>query len=227
MKKAYLSIDDSPSPVTGKLVDYLHDNNIPAMLYCRGDFMENDTDSIVRAIEKDIVIANHNYSHTPAGDLTVEQVIAEIEKTESMIEAAYKKAGKTRNGKYFRFPYIDKGDGDRLERRFDDIIAAATRGETIDLTAADPAAQEKKDRIQGFLKAEGYTQPFENIDHPLYQHPVIAGDADCLFTYSSCDWMMNERHKGKWKYKTLDDLKKKIDDDPWLSQDRFRTSRRA
>lgn len=207
MLKAYLTIDDSPSRHTDVLTDFLAKNDMPAMLFCRGDHFEENPDTVVRAIERNMIIANHNYSHRPAGDLSYDDIVVEIEKTENLIDDAYKKAGKARAGKYFRFPYIDRGDGDRLERRFAEIIGNP---------AAALPSDEKVARLQEYLKAEGFCQPFKNVTHPLYQNKDVAGAADCFFTYSSCDWMLTERHKGQWDYKTPEDLKAKIDDDPWL-----------
>lgn len=208
---AYLTIDDSPSAHTGALTDWLHRHDIPAFLFCRGDRMEQNPAPIVHAIKQGMIIANHNYSHKPAGTLSHEELVGEIEKTESLIDAAYREAGRPRPGKYFRFPYLDKGDGDRLEQRFDEIIRDA---ENIDLSG-----DEKIRKLQAYLKREGFTQPFTGVTHPLYRNRDVANAADCLFTYSSCDWMLTGRHKGNWQYKTLDDLKRKIDDDPYLCRE--------
>lgn len=209
--EAYLTIDDSPSAHTGALTGFLARNGITGFLFCRGDRLEQNPAPIVHAIEQEMIIANHNFSHKPAGTLSYEELVGEIEKTESLIDAAYRKAGKPRPGKYFRFPYLDKGDGDRLEQRFDEIIRDA---ENVDLSGDD-----KTRKLQDYLKREGFTQPFAGITHPLYRNRDVAEAADCLFTYSSCDWMLTSRHKGKWQYKTVNDLKRKIDDDPYLCRE--------
>ena len=209
--KAYLTIDDSPTENSDTLVDFLAARNIPAMLFCRGDRLEQNATPMVRAIEKGMVLANHSYSHRAAGTLTYEEVVEEIERTEHLIDTAYRSASTKRPGKYFRFPYLDKGDGDKLEQRFGEIIANAS--------AIDLAGDEKVRRLQDYLKKEGFTQPFTGVTHPLYRNKDVAQAADCLFTYSSCDWMLTTRHKGKWDYKTLDDLKHKIDDDPFLCRE--------
>lgn len=206
--RAYLTIDDSPSPHTRELTDWLSREGIPAVLFCRGDRMEWDQGAVVAAIQKGMIVANHSYSHRPAGDLSFEEVVAEIEKTERLIDAAYRESGAARRGKYFRFPYLDKGDGDRLERRFGEIIA---NPESVSL-----ARDDKAQKLQAWLKAEGFTQPFRGVTHPLYKNPDVAQAADCLFTYSSCDWMLTDRHRGQWDYKNPEDLKRKIDDDPFL-----------
>lgn len=211
MPEAYLTIDDSPSPHTDALTDFLTRQNIPAILFCRGDKMEQNLSPIVRAIKKGMTIANHNYTHRPAGTLSYDEIVSEIEKTESLIDEAYHQAQTARPGRYFRFPYLDKGDGDRLEQRFDEITANAE--------SADLSGDEKVSRLQDWLRAQGFTQPFAGVTHPLYRNKRVAEAADCLFTYSSCDWMLTARHKGNWPYKSLGDLKAKVDDDPFLCRE--------
>ncbi len=211
MPEAYLTVDDSPSAGTEALTGFLAARNIPAILYCRGDRLEENPSAIIDAIRKGFLIGNHAYSHRPAEELGPDGMIAEIVKTEELIDAAYIEANLERPCRTFRFPYIDRGDGDRLERHFDDIIKVIT--EEHDLPVQENEAVKA---LQKYLKEEGYVQPFAGIAHPLYRHPVIAGAADSLFTFSAGDWMMTERHKGKWPYKTLSDLKRRIDDDPFL-----------
>jgi hypothetical protein len=46
----------------------------------------------------------------------------------------------------------------------------------------------------------------------------MAEAIDAMFTFSTSDWMLTERHKGKWPYKTIADLCRKMDDDPYLSR---------
>ena len=70
--QCYLTIDDSPSPHTDEMIDYLAENNIPALLFCRGDFLEANPEPILRAIEKGFVIGNHSYAHQPFGTLSHE-----------------------------------------------------------------------------------------------------------------------------------------------------------
>lgn len=209
MPDAWLTIDDSPSPHTDLLTDFLAAHGVPAILFCRGDMLEKNPDAIVRAAGKGMVIANHSYSHRPAGSLAYQEMVEEIEKTERLIDAACRAAGKARAGKYFRFPYLDKGDGDRLERRFSEIVA--------DPLGVDLSGNDNSRRLQDYLTREGFTQPFTGVDHPLYRNPCVADAADCLLTYTSCDWMLTERHRGQWQYKTMDDLTRKIDEDPWLT----------
>lgn len=209
--EAYLTIDDSPSAHTDALTDFLAEEKIPTILFCRGDAMQDNPGAIVRAIKKGMVIANHSFSHRPTGDLSVAEFIADLEKTETLIDASYKQAGIERPGKYFRFPYLDKGDGDRLEWRFGDIIQAVADQRDISLSGS-----EKVKQIQDYLKKQGFSQPFAGITHPLYQNRDLAQASDCLLTYTANDWMLNDKHRGSKPCKTLDDLKRQMENDPWL-----------
>lgn len=190
----YLTIDDSPSRRTDELVAFLKARDIPALLFVRGDNMENHGEAIIRAIQNDMVIGNHSYSHTPAGDMSFEEWRDDFVKCEALINAAYAAANKPRTGKYYRFPYIDRGDGVRIERAF------AENGD------GQFAKNEAVERIQNYLRDHGFSQPFQNMPEG---YPSDA--ADCLFTYTSGDWMLTKRHLGLWDYKCVDDLTAKMD----------------
>lgn len=206
MPNVYLTIDDSPSPNTTRLFDALHERDIPALVFCRGDALEENPNPVIRAIKQGFVMANHGYRHKPAVELGFQKLTHGITQTEDLLDMCYAKAGVKRTHKYFRFPYIDRGDGDRIERRFFDFIANPT---DIPLT---PNVMD----IQEFLKNQGFTQPFLNVTHPLYKVPAIANAYDCLFTYSTGDWMLNARHKGTQPLQSLDDLTNALDSDPYL-----------
>ena len=199
MTSCYLTIDDSPSSHTDEMIDYLVDKKIPALLFVRGDLLEDNPAPIIRAIQKGFVIGNHSYAHKPFGEYTYEQAIDDIEKCDRLIDQAYEHSGIKRPGKYFRFPYLDRGDGDCIERHFE-------QSSNIDINTDERAI-----KIQNYLRDNGFVQPFQT-NHPLYQNQSIASAADCLMTYSSFDWMLTKRHIGKWDYKNIDDLKHRIDE---------------
>ncbi len=202
MHKAYLTIDDSPSTHTERLVDFLYERGIPALLFVRGDLMKDHPAPIVHAIECGMVIGNHGYAHTPAGDLSFEEWRADFEKTENLIDLAYAQAGTSRPGRHYRFPYIDRGDGVRVERIF-------AQGEVCAF-----GNHPRVSRIQDYLKGKGVCQPFSNMPKG---YPVEAQDS--LFTYTSGDWMLNTRHRGAWDIKNVDGLKTKIDTDAGLKNE--------
>ena len=199
-RTAYLTIDDSPCEHTPALIDFLSARQIPALLFVRGAFMEQNPQAIEYAIQKGLVIGNHSYAHIPAGDMEPQDWADDLEKCDHLIEAAYARCGIKRPGKYYRFPYIDRGDGVRVERIFAD-------GENTTIVENN-----KTSVLQHYLKEQGFTQPFKDMPDG---YPSSA--ADSLFTYTSGDWMLTQRHKGKWDCKTVEDLKKRIDEDESLS----------
>lgn len=224
MPKAYLTIDDSPSMRMDDLVDAFAQRAVPALFFCRGDYLEKNPIAAVRAVERGFVLGNHGFSHVRAADAPYEKIIAEIEKTERLIDNIYNTAGMDKPGQYFRFPHLDRGCGswildyEALDIKIRNKLRALfTEGlNTISMKTPDAAALEKKERLQSYLKENGYSVPFTEANIAWLKTPEIAGAQDCLFTYSTSDWMVTQRHIEKWRYKSLQDLKDKIDHDEWL-----------
>lgn len=234
---AYMTIDDSPTYDTDRLTDFLVAREVPAVLFCIGSAytdldipcqgMEQLPDPIVRAIEKGFVVGNHTYTHRRSSELPFAEVITEIEKTESLIEAMYKKAGKARTHKLLRFPHIDRGAGGWIV----DYTAAGIYGDTLgelfgrglNITMTPPSAEqvEKKARIQDYLAQEGFSADvFGGVSFPWYAGTEMAAARDSLYTFSTSDWMMNPDFRAKghtWLYNSIDELKQKIDEDQWLN----------
>lgn len=186
MKKlAYLTIDDSPSSQTEKLVDYLSSKNIPAILFVRGHLMEKNPKAIEYAMHKGLVIGNHSYAHKPAGEMEPQEWADDLGLCEHLIEAAYRRCNKERRAKYYRFPYIDRGDGVKREQIDKEQIIE----------------NEQTKILQNYLKIEGFKQPFKSMpsDYP-------GRVKDCLYTYTARDWMLNNKHRGKHAIKTRQDL---------------------
>lgn len=226
MHKAYLTIDDTPSAQTDELTAFLTARGVPALLFCRGDRLENNPEPAVRAVQAGFVLGNHAYSHTRFSTLSLADGIAEIGKTESLIDDVYSRARVTRPGRYFRFPHMDRGCGgwivdyDAAPAHRQTLIDLFGGGLNIDLTPPDDKAREKKYALQGWLKAQGFrAPPFHGVAHDWFADTEVGAAVDAMFTYSTSDWMVTPRHAGKWQYKTLDDLCRKIDDDPFLWQE--------
>jgi peptidoglycan/xylan/chitin deacetylase (PgdA/CDA1 family) len=226
MREAYLTIDDSPSVHTVALTDFLVSRGVPAIYFCRGDMMEqNGLGALVDAVRKGIVLGNHAYHHYRASEHAFDVYVGEIRETEKLIDQVYTEAGVKRGRKYFRFPHIDRGAGGWIidynqlsEADRADVIAVFSDGLNINLTPPTPEMLEKKAKLQAFLKAEGFSPLLsEGITFPWYQGE-LAHSIDMPYTYSISDWMLLNRHKGKWPYKSLDDLKVKIDQDRWFNQ---------
>ncbi len=228
MREAYLTIDDSPSPHTDSLTDFLVDRGVPAIFFCRGDMIDlYGPDSLVRAVQKGFIIANHTYSHERASEKTFEEYTADIMRAEKMIEDIYRKAGEAQPGKYFRFPYLDRGTGTRVIDF--DLVEPQYRGALEDVflgsqnTSSEmptPAQIEKREKIQQWLKEQGFTQlAFPKVTFDWYVKTPVFHALDALSTFTTSDWMLTDKHKGKWPYKTVADLKGKIDADKWLQNE--------
>jgi peptidoglycan/xylan/chitin deacetylase (PgdA/CDA1 family) len=228
MPEAYLTIDDSPSERTDELTDFLSKREIPALLFCRGDRLEQNEAPVVRAIQSGLLIGNHTYSHKRASEQSLEDTKADILKCEALIEKAYKNAGRKQTHKTFRFSYLDRGAGAWIIDF--DKLSDAERAEAqpvfweglnfCDLQKPDTAHFEKQQALQEFLKAQGFTAPYKNVTFDWYVHSEIANARDSFFTFSTSDWMLTQRHLEKnWPYKTVQDLKTRIDDDPLLKDE--------
>lgn len=239
-RQAYLTIDDSPTHQTDRMTDWLAERGIPAVFYCIGaDYkdldiacqgIESNPDPLIRAIEKGFVLGNHLYTHNRSSGMDFETVVAEIQKTESLIDGLYKKANKTRPCKLLRFPHLDRGCGgwivdyNAVPAHRDTLMELFAGGLNIKLTPPTAQQIEMKARLQDWLKSEGFqasTECFKGVTFPWVEQTEMASAADALYTFSTSDWMLNPdftayAQKWNWQYQTLDALKKKIDDDVWL-----------
>jgi peptidoglycan/xylan/chitin deacetylase (PgdA/CDA1 family) len=224
MRFGYLTIDDSPSPHTDQLTDFLVDRGIPALLFCVGERLAERPEPIIRAIQKGFVIGNHSYHHWRSSKVSFEDFTEDILKTEELIEAAYTAAGEKRSAKYFRFPHMDRGTGgwivdySRVNPVYrEEVIRLFADGLNIDLTPPPPDLMEKKERLQRWLKQQGFSKmPCEGVTFPWFQGGEMEEAIDAMYTFSVSDWMLLNRHRGKWPWKTLDDLKNRMDTDKHL-----------
>ena len=108
-KKIYLTIDDSPSKHTSQKVDFLKKHQIPAVFFCRGEYIPQLKDQVVYAIQQGFLIGNHSYSHPYFSHLSLADCIGEIHMTETLIDDCYRQAGISRPCKIVRLPYGDRG----------------------------------------------------------------------------------------------------------------------
>lgn len=228
MRNAYLTIDDSPSPHTDELTDFLVERGVPAILFARGDMIDRyGRDSLIRAVQKGFLIANHTYSHQRASEKSFEDYTDDILRAEKMIEDIYRQSGEARPAKHFRFPYLDRGTGtwvvdfDEVDAQYRDTLKDVFLG-TQNSSTEKPSTGliEKRECIQAWLRREGFTCPdFSGVSFDWYRKTPIAQAVDALSTFTTSDWMLTERHKGNWDYKTIDDLKAKIDNDKMLQDE--------
>jgi peptidoglycan/xylan/chitin deacetylase (PgdA/CDA1 family) len=100
-KKIALTFDDGPHEMTLLVLDVLKKYNAKATFFCIGKNIEAHPDILKKVIDEGHTVGNHSYSHSPFFDFyRKNQVIAEIQKTDALIESALGK--KTR---LFRPPY--------------------------------------------------------------------------------------------------------------------------
>lgn len=224
MPEAYLTIDDGPSETFEALIDFLHEREIPAVFFNRGDAMEERPDAVRYGMERGYIMANHAYSHRRASKLSFEKICEEIERTENILDDLYWSLGQERPGRYFRFPYMDRGMGPCLsepERLSKEHRQAQFRliGAGLGHEPDEPVPElvDKKRKVQDFLQAQDFEPlPVQGVTIPWYAETEMAEAIDSLCTFSTSDWALLERHKGKHGFETLDDLKRQIDEDPWL-----------
>lgn len=223
---AYLTIDDSPSSRMDDMVDALEASGVPAIFFCRGDLLEKNRASVTRAIKKGFIAANHAYNHRRSSQISFDEVTAEITATQKLLDQCWADAGMDTWPKYFRFPHMDRGTGGWVvdfqkvpDEHRDILIKLFADGLNVSMDPPSEEAKGKKAQLQLWLKSNGFTKPaFNNVALPWYRDTEMAQAIDAMFTFSTSDWMITPRHKGNWPYKTLDDLKAKIDNDPWLQR---------
>ena len=88
-KMAYLTIDDSPSADFLIKIEYLNRHEIPAIIFPKGEAIEDSPDKIQHAIRLGFVIGNHGYRHLRYSDLSLKQAREEILRADRLIEDAY------------------------------------------------------------------------------------------------------------------------------------------
>lgn len=113
MTTAYLTIDDAPSQDLPEKIDVLRKYDAPAVFFCEGRKLAERPECGQQILEAGFHIGNHAYSHPHFSDLSIQEGVDEILRTERLIEDVYEQCGIDRPAKLFRFPYGDKGNSTR------------------------------------------------------------------------------------------------------------------
>ncbi len=180
-KSAYFTLDDAPSKDFKLKIDYLYKKCIPAIIFCVGNQIANYEEDILHAINRGFIIGNHSYSHKHFSDLEIDECFEEIKKTDDILENLYNKANKVRPGKYFRFPYLDKGANQN---------ATEYEEKWLHYTNID-----KKNIIQNYLKELGYRQPnFENINIQWFNEKRMLNDFDTFITFDQMEYWLGQNN---------------------------------
>ncbi|TMQ08581.1 MAG: polysaccharide deacetylase family protein [Deltaproteobacteria bacterium] len=171
-KTAYLTIDDGPSVDMRAKVDYLAARRIPAVWFCSGEQLAARPEHALYALAHGHVIANHAYDHPAFSAIELDVCFDQIRRTEDLIAALYERAGLPFAGKYFRFPFGDKGG-----LRRDPFGPYSAEG------------QARKAELQAFLRRRGYVQPaFADVTYPYLVELGLRDDADWTWTYDCFEW---------------------------------------
>jgi peptidoglycan/xylan/chitin deacetylase (PgdA/CDA1 family) len=177
-KLVYLTIDDSPSEDMQKKVDFLYEKQIPAVWFCIGNLIRKRPQPVIDAIRKGFIIGNHSFSHPHFSDLTMEQAFEEIRMTDWWVDKMYEEAGVSRNYKFFRFPYGDKGD--------------LRRGKVFE--SLTEKGRIRKQIIQAVLYYYGYSQPaFNEVSYQYMKNNSLLSDIDWHWTYDIMEWATFEK----------------------------------
>lgn len=161
-KTAYLTIDDGPSPLMAERVEFLARHGIPAVWFCRGDYLETSPEPAVAALRHGSILGNHTYDHSSCSKLTVEQFQGQIDRTDRILDALHARAGMPRTARYFRFPYEDRIG-----------------------TAEHFAA------LQGALRSRGFTRPaFADVPYRYFNTEERRRDLSVFWTYDTRDWSL-------------------------------------
>jgi len=182
MKKIYLTVDDGPSCFMKEKIEFLCKKEIPALWYCRGEYIDNSTIfHLVHAIKNNFIIANHSFSHPYFSTITLDQAKREILRTEQLIEKAHFLSGVPQQYKLFRFPFLDKGG-------------------------------KHEHALQEFLKQEGFQQAlFENITYKYYNDANLEKGIDAPWTFDACEYaLFSKKSMHKYGLFTVDDFIKRL-----------------
>ena len=195
-KIAYLTVDDCPSDDMKRKVDFLIGKDIPAIWFCRGEFLEKRQESVVYAIKNNFVIGNHSYDHPLFSKISLKECFTQIKVTDELIEKTYEKAGIERPAKVFRFPWGDKGGG--FDIRKGGFFPRKGNADHIEA-------------IQDLLKKLDYKQPkFKGINYGWYIEAGLLDDIDIYLTFDTMDWGFMNPKSG---ISGLEDVLRRMDED--------------
>lgn len=189
-KLIYLTIDDGPSSFMHLKVDELLKERVPAIWYCRGEFMERRLEQVVYAISRGFLIGNHSYSHPRFSTISLKEAEQEILETEHWIELAYRQAKVPRRYRLFRFPFMDKGSSQSAHH---------------------------KDQLQKLLLSLSFQRAgFESVTYGYFQGQFLDKDIDAPWTFDAKEYAifqesLMEKHG---LYKISDFLNRMMQNDP-------------
>ena len=78
MINAILTIDDMPQENTIPIIDYLLGLGIKPLFFAIGEFVEQNPEPVIYALQKGLIVGNHTYSHANLAEVSYEEGIEEI-----------------------------------------------------------------------------------------------------------------------------------------------------
>lgn len=163
MREAVLTIDDSPSRITGEILEYLRSKDIACIFFCVGNQLVEFPETSDLILGSGFTIGNHSLTHPRFSELTLPECEHEIAETERIIEAAHARNRIERRHRHFRFPYGDKG-GDHRDR-IQEILARH------DFTGVRNLS----------------------ITYPWYSAHSLDADRDVFWTFDALDYRLGSR----------------------------------
>ena len=86
-KRVALTFDDGPHPIfTGRILDILERYNVKATFFVVGQNVENYPRAFERLADSECEIGNHTYTHKNIGNMSEDELLVELERTEKAIE---------------------------------------------------------------------------------------------------------------------------------------------
>ena len=89
-KVGYLTIDDAPSEDFRNKVKHLVEKEIPAIFFCRGDYLVERSEDVILAIKKGFVIGNHSYNHARFSEIPLKECFHQIKQTDERPKVSLK-----------------------------------------------------------------------------------------------------------------------------------------
>ncbi len=190
--KAYLTIDDGPSPDRPILLAALAQAGVTAVFFSEGAKLEQYPELALATIRAGHVLANHSFTHPHFSDISVEEAKIEIARTDDLIESLYRQAGLSRPAKLFRFPYGDTGDG-----RQGMVFKWWLRRD-----------QRKYAALQAFLRVLGYEHlPVSGGLPNWYEN--LSRSADTHWTFDVMEWSLTQA-RPIWQLNSLQTIQSRI-----------------
>lgn len=162
MRKAILTIDDSPTSLTPSIIAFLQKNNLKCIFFCTGTQLSRFPERADEIVQSGFTIGNHSFTHRAFSTLSFKECIEEISLTEAEIDKVYQRNSIVRSSKYFRFPYGDKGD----------LLRTKIQEELL---------RKSIQNLSGL-----------NITHPWFWENSFNSDFDTFWTFDTLDYKLSD-----------------------------------